>query len=168
MPRRRKSKKRNKPHWLRRRIDQSVGTVRTVVAEPRSIGTMLHDGLLKIWRTRGGGFYGLGYVACFVILEVRAFIGNFEGDGDPMTMVLQEVAGFVFRFTAQSFLNTLLAFLWPAFVIEYLQGWGILLVGAGWVVFDRWMKPRINAWLPGLKPADAEPSETSNQAGEPE
>jgi hypothetical protein len=168
MPRRRKPKQRQKPHWLRRRIDKSVGTVRTVVAEPRSISTMLHDGLLKIWRTRGGGFYGLGYVVCFVVLEVRAFIGNFEGDGDAMTMVLQEVAGFVFRFTAQSFLNTLLAFLWPAFVIEYLEGWGILLIGGGWVVFDRWMKPQINARMPRLRRADPESPEASNQAGENE
>jgi hypothetical protein len=164
--RRRKSPKKPRGHWLRRRLEESVGTVRGIVAEPRSAGTMLHDGLLKIWRTRGGGFYGLGYLVCFVVLEVQAFVGNFQGNGDVMTMVVQEVVQFFLRFTAQSFLNSLLAFLWPAFVVEYLKGWGLVLIGVGWVVFDRWAKPLINAWLPGLKPAEPESQEVPNQSGE--
>jgi len=154
--RKRRSPKKPRGHWLRRRLEKSVGTVRGIVAEPRSVGTMLHDGLLKMWRTRGGGFYGLGYLVCFIVLEVHAFVGNFEGGNDVVTMVVQEVVQFVFRFTAQSFLNSLLAFLWPAFVLDYLKGWGVALIGVGWIMFDRWAKPQIDAWLPGLKPAEPE------------
>jgi hypothetical protein len=73
------------------------GTAQSAIAGPRSV--------LKIWRTRGGGFYGFGYVVAFVVLEVRAFVGNFEGDGDIATMIVQEVLQFVFRFAAQSFVN---------------------------------------------------------------
>ena len=78
---------------------------------------------------RGGGFYGFGYVVAFVVLEVRAFIGNFEGDGDIATMIVQEVLQFFFRFAAQSFINGFIAFGWPVFVLDYLGGWGLLGVG---------------------------------------
>lgn len=151
---------------MRRRLEDSVGTVRGIVAEPRSVGTVLQDGLLKIWRSRGGGFYGFGYVICFIVLEVRMFIGNFEGNSDVVTMVVQEVLQFLFRFTVQSFLNGMLAFLWPAFVLDLLKGWGILVIGVGWVVFDRWGKARIDAWWPESKPAQEQPPNEQHQSGE--
>jgi hypothetical protein len=141
------------PHrnWLVRRVGESIATLKTVVNDPHSIVPMLKHGLLAIWRVRGGGFYGLGYVACFVVLEIRMFIGNFDGNSDVVSLVVFEVLEFVFRFTVQSFLNGLLAFIWPAFVLQLLGGWGILAIGAAWLVFDRWGKRRIEAWLPELK-----------------
>ena len=114
---------------------------------------------MKIWRTRGGGFYGLGYVVTFVVLEVRAFIGNFEGDGDIATMIVQEVLQFFFRFAAQSFVNGFIGFGWPIFVFDYLKGWAILVLGASWFVFDRWAKPWINARVPELAPKNERPKE---------
>jgi hypothetical protein len=138
-------------NWLFRRIGESLTTLGAVATKPHSIGPMLRHGLLAIWRVRGGGFYGLGYLICFVVLEVRMFVGNFEGGDDVVTMIVFEVLEFVFRFTVQSFLNGLLAFLWPAFVLDVLHGWGILLIGGAWLAFDRWAKPYIEAWLPELK-----------------
>ena len=67
------------------------------------------------------------------MLEVRAFVGNFEGDGDIATMIVQEVLQFFFRFATQSFINGFIAFGWPVFVLDYLGGWGLLAIGAaGW------------------------------------
>jgi hypothetical protein len=134
-------------HWLRQRLQDFLTTSRSVIAEPRSVGAMLRDGLLKLWRTRGGGFYGLGYVICFVVLEIRMFAGDALQSDGVVSFVVMEFVGLVFRVTAQSFLNGLLAFGWPVFVLELLEGWGILLIGVLWVVFDRWAKPRINVWL---------------------
>jgi hypothetical protein len=138
-------------NWLLRRVGGSLTTLRSIVKEPHSVGPMLRHGLLAIWRVRGGGFYGLGYLICFVVLEVRMFVGNFEGGGDLVTLVVFEVLEFVFRFTVQSFLNGLLAFIWPVFVLDLLHGWGILVIGVAWLAFDRLGKPRIEAWLPELK-----------------
>jgi hypothetical protein len=146
---RRKGRAKRRP-WLKRRIKRSVKTVRGVVAEPHKVPSQVRAALLKIWRTRGGGFYGFGYVVAFVVLEVRAFVGNFEGDGDIATMIVQEVLQFFFRFAAQSFINGFIAFGWPIFVLDYLGGVGLLVLGAGWVAFEYLAKPLINAWLPEL------------------
>ncbi len=109
---------------------------------------------------RGGGFYGLGYVVTFAVLEVQAFFDNFEGDGDLTTMIVQEVLGFLFRFASQSFLNGFLAFGWPVFVINRLGPWSIVLLAGAWFAFDRWGKPWVNARVPGLA---VDGSESSRQ-----
>ena len=126
----------------------------------------IRHGLLKLWRVRGGGFYGLGYVIAFVVLEIQAFFGNFEGDGNISTMIVQEVVGFLFRFASQSFLNGFLAFGWPLVVVDHLGNWGVAVLAGTWFAFDRWGKPWINARVPGLAvdvseqaPQDSEPSE---------
>jgi len=143
-------------------VTAPVNTVRSVVAEPRAVPSRVRDALLQIWRVRGGGFYGFGYVVAFVILEIRAFVGNFQGDGDITSMIVQEVLGFFFRFATQSFLNGFIAFGWPVFVVDYLDGWGLLLIGASWYAFDRWAKPWINARVPQL--ARQEPPATGAKA----
>jgi hypothetical protein len=149
--RRRARRKRAKRRpWFQRRLRKSVRTVRGVVAEPHKVPAQVQAGLLKIWRVRGGGFYGLGYVIAFVILEIHAFVTNFEGDGDIATMIMQEVLQFVFRFAAQSFINGFIAFGWPVFVVDYLGGWGLLALAATWLAFERWAKPWINSKLPEL------------------
>jgi len=138
---------------LGRRIGDSVGTIRSVVTEPRTAPGLLREGLLKLWRIRGGGFYGLGYVITFVVLEIRMFIGNVVDSADVVTMVVQEVLAILFRFAVQSFVNGFIAFGWPIFVVDYLGGWGLLAIGAGWLLFDRWAKPWINARLPESRAA---------------
>jgi hypothetical protein len=158
VPRRRRRKRRPKRRlWLQRRVRKSVKTVRGVVAEPGRVPSQIRAALLKLWRTRGGGFYGFGYVVAFVVLEVRAFITNFEGDGDIATMIVQEVLQFVFRFAAQSFLNGFIAFGWPIFVLDYLGGWGFLALGAGWLAFEYLAKPLINSRVPELAPEKKPP-----------
>ena len=147
---RRRKRRAKRRQWFRTRLSAPVSTVRSVVAEPRAVPSRVREALLKIWRLRGGGFYGLGYVVAFVILEIRAFAGNFQGDGDVTSMILQEVLGFFFRFATQSFLNGFIAFGWPVFVVDYLGGWGLLLIGVSWYVFDRWAKPWINSRVPEL------------------
>jgi len=134
------------------RLSESVGTVREAVAEPRAVPLRLRDGLLRLWRTRGGGFYGFGYVVAFVVLEVHAFITNWVDADDVVGMVVQEVLGFLFRFAGQSLLNGVLAFGWPVFVLQYLGGWGLVLLGVAWWLFDRFARPAIVARLPEPTP----------------
>ena len=140
---------------LGRRIGDSVGTMRSIVTEPRTAPGLLREGLLKLWRVRGGGFYGLGYVVTFVVLEIRMFIGNVVDSTDVVTIVVQEVLELLFRFAVQSFVNGFIAFGWPIFVVDYLGDWGLLAIGVGWFLFDRWAKPWINARLPDPPAAGA-------------
>lgn len=141
--------------------------MRGVVTQPRTVPSRVRRALLEIWRVRGGGFYGLGYATAFVVLEVRAFVDNFAGDGDITSMIVQEVLGFFFRFAAQSFLNGFIAFGWPIFVVDYLGGWGLLLLGVGWFAFDRWAKPWINSRVPELAVQEASQSDAASGSPTP-
>ena len=141
---------------LKRRVGDSYATVSGIVAEPRTAPSMARDGLIKLWRVRGGGFYGLGYVIAFVVLEIRMLIGNVVSGTDVVTMVVQEALEILFRFAVQSFINGFIAFGWPVFVVKYLGVWGLVAIGICWLLFDRLAKPWINARLPDLAPREAQ------------
>jgi hypothetical protein len=131
------------------RLTGAMGTVRNAIAEPRSVPLQMRDAFLRLWRTRGGGFYGLGYVIAFIVLEIQAYVANLQSAAtDVVGAAVQEVLQFVFRFAAQSMLNGLLAFGWPIFVVDKLGGWGLALIAAIWWPFDRYARPWIAARLP--------------------
>jgi len=52
-----------------------------------------------------------------------------------------ELLTLIFRFAFQSILNSLIALLWPAFVLQLLGGWGIVLLAGGWWGYGRWIAP---------------------------
>jgi hypothetical protein len=139
---------------LKHRVSDSYTTMRGIVAEPHTAPGIARAALIKLWRVRGGGFYGLGYVITFVVLEIRTLIGTAVDSTDVVTMMVQEALQLLFRFAVQSFINGFVAFGWPIVVVNYLHGWGLLAIGVGWLLFDRWAKPWINARLPELAPEE--------------
>ncbi len=164
--RRRGRKRRSLVQSIGARLSDSVVTVRRAVDEPSSVPRQLRDSLLRLWRVRGGGFYGLGYVIAFVVLEVRAFVDNWAVPGaDVVTVLVQEVLAFVFRFAAQSLLNGFIAFAWPIFVVKALGAIGLVLLGALAWVFDRYARPWVIARLPA--PADGH-DKSSQPRGAPD
>jgi hypothetical protein len=133
---------------------ESVGTVRHAIAEPRSVPLQIRDTYLRMWRSRGGGFYGLGYVVAFAVLEVQATVSSWEGASDNIAgLVMQEVLQFVFKFAAQSMLNGFLALGWPIFVVQKLGGAGLALLAVVWWLFDRYARPWIAVRLPEPPPS---------------
>jgi hypothetical protein len=146
---------------LKQRLEDFLATSRSVIAEPHSVGPMLRDGLVQLAHPRRR-LLRSGYVICFVVLEIRMFAGDALQSDGVVSFVVMEFVGLVFRVTVQSFLNGLLAFGWPVFVLELLEGWGILLIGVLWVVFDRWAT-RINVWLAERNAGEEqEPSQRSS------
>ena len=137
-PRRRRSHWRRL--WIVRRIESLWQSTREIVQRPGTIGTRLRDAAIEIWSSRGGGFYGLGYLVTFVVLEVQAFVSGFE-TSDVTTFLETEVLQVLFRFAWQSVLNSFIALVWPAFVIQYLQGWGIVALLAGGWLYGRLVAP---------------------------
>ena len=110
------------------------------------------NALIRIWRIRGGGLYGLGFMITFVILEIRGVVGDVSETESVEQFVLQQLFEIAFRFIGETILNTIKAFIWPVFVIDalgFLVGIAVLI--AAFVGFDRLARPRIEAWLPELK-----------------
>ena len=128
--------------WIVRRVESLWQSTREMAQRPGTIGTRLRDAAIEIWSSRGGGFYGLGYLVTFVVLEVQAFVSGFETT-DTVTFLETELVQMFFRFAWQSVLNSLVALVWPAFVLKYLQGWGVLALIAGAWLYGRLVAPYV-------------------------
>lgn len=60
---------------------------------------------------------------------------------------------YLIRISIDSFVNAILAFVWPALLLEWLRGWGVLVLVVGFVVFARLCAPAIESWFPELREA---------------
>lgn len=132
------------------RLARHVRVARQLHKEPRSAITQIRSWLLGLWQARGGGLYGLGFVITFVYLEIEMFVGDFS-DSSFADAVQQEVIQFVLRIGYQSFINGFMALIWPAYLLQYLDGWGIGFFIIGVVVFEKYLRPLIETWFPELK-----------------
>lgn len=140
-------KRRRRPGRLKR----LTSTVRTLWHEPRSAGSLARSALLELWRARGGGFYGLGYVVTFLVLEVRMLAGELGESASLAAFVGSQLLEYVFRVGILSLLNALQAFIWPLLILAAMGGWAIVLLAAGYVVFERWLRPRLETAFPELR-----------------
>ena len=137
------------------RIERYKRQAKQIHEDPKSIGTMIRDGLIGVWRARGGGFYGLGYLITFIVLEIRLVVGDVSESEGVVDFVSNQMIEFIFRFGIQSFINGFLAFMWPVYVLDWLGVWSIAMLVAGYLVFERVLRPIVEGWLPGLDPQSA-------------
>ncbi len=140
------------------RIERYKRQVRQIHDNPKSIGTMVRSGLVSVWRARGGGFYGLGYLITFIALEIRLIVGDVSESEGVVDFVSSQMIEFIFRFGIQSFVNGFLALLWPVYVLNWLGTWSLALLVAGYYVFEKLLRPAVEGWLPELVSASAVPA----------
>jgi len=133
------------PGRLRRRVDAIVATIRLIYAQPRQIGTIAREAAITLWSSRGGGFYGLGYVVTFLVLETRTLVSDVATSETVLGFIGQEVTQVFFRMAFESLLNTFLAFLWPLYVLQWLSNWGIVVLVLGWWSYGKWAAPYVEA-----------------------
>ena len=131
--------------WLRRRFDSIVATATLIRAEPREIGTLMREAAISLWSSRGGGFYGLGYVITFIVLEVRTLFSDVATSDTIVGFIGQEVTQVFFRMAFESLLNSFLAFLWPLLVLQALSNWGIVVLVLGWWSYGKWAVPYVES-----------------------
>jgi NhaP-type Na+/H+ or K+/H+ antiporter len=134
------------------RIARDVRMALQLGREPAKIVPTLRRWLVRLWASKGGGYYGLGYVVTFVVLEVKSL----AGDMTSVAGIESQAVQYILRFSIDSFLNILFALLWPIRVLEWLGGWGLLVLAAGYAAFDFAIRPVVEAWLPDVKEAVAE------------
>lgn len=103
----------------------------------------------KVWQVRGGGLYAVGYALTFVYLEVRSIfseIGEAEGVVDFFT---NQILEFLIRFLSESFINMVSAFMWPVYLIQAWNLYGLVLLIGLFVLFPIVLKEPIERWLFG-------------------
>ncbi|MEZ5559104.1 MAG: hypothetical protein R3E86_11280 [Pseudomonadales bacterium] len=113
----------------------------------------MRGAVLDIWSTRGGGFYGLGYLVTFSILEVRLIVSNmYESDG-VVSFFTSEIIDYVLRLGVQSFVNGVLALIWPLLLLDVMDVWALPALLAGYLLFEHLLRARLEAWFPELRAA---------------
>jgi hypothetical protein len=133
------------------RLRRGLRVARELRDDPRRAGPLLRSAALDIWRSRGGGFYGLGYLVTFVILEVRMIIGDAMEASGAAEFAMGQALELVFRLSFLSFLNIFQALLWPAFVLQLYGGPGIILLVGSYLAFEHACKPGIERLFPELR-----------------
>jgi hypothetical protein len=108
----------------------------------------------RIWRIRGGGLYAVGYALTFVYLEIRAIVSEIAGADGVADFFTNQIVEFLFRFLSESFVNMISAFIWPVYLIELWQPYGIILLVALFVLFPLVLKKPIERWLFGSEAVD--------------
>lgn len=116
--------------------------------EPMLLGVWLRAALLRMWRLRGGGFYGLGFVATFVGLQLRSLFEDAAAATGPIDFVTTQLSEALLRVLGDTFPNLIQAFVWPALFVGWSGAYGLLVLLATFLVFDRWIKPWLNERFP--------------------
>jgi hypothetical protein len=133
------------------RIARDVRMVWALGREPAAILPLLRRWLVKIWASRGGGFYGLGYVLTFVALEIKSL----SGDLISVSGLVGQVVQYALKFSVESLLNSVSALLWPIHLFRWSGGFGVVVLAIGYVGFEGAIRPLVEARLPELKEARA-------------
>jgi hypothetical protein len=71
-----------------------------------------------------------------------------------------EIIGFFLNFVVDSFKNTLQAFAWPVFIVQFASPWGAIGLGLAFFLFPIYVKKHIEAWLF----SDVEKEETASKS----
>lgn len=132
------------------RLTRYVQTAKRLHAEPKSIGPMMREALVRVWSARGGGFYGLGYVVAFIVIEVRMFTGEILDSSSVADFALAQIFEYAIRVSFLSFINVFLAFIWPVYVLNFAGGYGIAALLLGYIAFEKLLRPVVESHFPEL------------------
>ncbi|MCB1684164.1 MAG: hypothetical protein R3E82_18675 [Pseudomonadales bacterium] len=124
-----------------------------IYAQPRTLGGHLRDGLLSVWVARGAGFYGLGWIITFLVLEVTMFSNELAESAGVTEFIGSQLIEYVFRMGFLSLVNSLLAAIWPVYLLQWLSGYGILVFVGGYFAFEKLLRPVVEGRFPELRAA---------------
>lgn len=119
---------------------------------PRNIAPITGQALIGIWRSRGGGWYGVGYLVVFIVLEIRLLAAEIAEANDLLTFFGEQLLESLFRMLTGSLENMILAFMWPFKLIESLGAmYGIALLVTIHLLFEHMLRPVVEQHLPELR-----------------
>ena len=132
------------------RLTRHIHTAKRLHAEPKNIGPMMRDALVRVWSARGGGFYGLGYVVAFIVIEVQMFAGEILESSSAADFAVAQIFEFAIRISFLSFINVMLALIWPVYVFDIAGGYGLAALLLGYIVFEKLVRPMVENHFPEL------------------
>ncbi len=124
-----------------------------VYAEPSSIGRLARKGLISVWVAHGAGFYGLGWIVAFCVLEFNMLTGDVAQSEGVTDFITSQLLEYALRIGLLSFLNTLLAAIWPVYVLQWLSGYGLVALVAAYFGFEKLLRPIVESQFPELREA---------------
>lgn len=144
-----------------------MGLGRVLVSEPRAfpgaLGKVAKRSVRTLWDARGGGLYACGFVLTFIWLEIRSLFDEIVASSGVGSFFGEQIFQLFFRFTIESLQNTILAFIWPVYIIEWSPLWGGVALAVLYLVFSRFIKEPLEGWLfhddeepPAEKPSGGE------------
>jgi hypothetical protein len=136
-------------------IARHLRTAQEISREPRSVVPRARAWLATLWAAKGGGFYGLGYVIAFLVLEAGSLTSS-VGNSSVSGFVTAQAIQYVLRFSVESILNTVLALVWPIHLLTWLGGYGLIVLAAGYAIFELGVRPLVEVAFPELKEARIE------------
>jgi len=122
------------------------------VNQPRVLPAKAHgwfrDWFRTVWRLRGGGLYACGVALAFLFFEIREFILEDIGQFIAMGSIFSgELIRFAISFVIDTFINSIKALLWPAYVVGLWPPYGVIALGVAFFLFPRYLKKPIEHWL---------------------
>ncbi len=116
-------------------------------AFPGELLELIRRSFRTVWDARGGGLYACGYVLTFIWLEVTMFFGDILAAESIGALFGEQIFEMLFRFLGESLQNMIQAFMWPVFVIQISDKWGIAILVVMFLVFNKLIKARLERWL---------------------
>jgi hypothetical protein len=137
------------------RLARDLRTVQEISRDPRSIYPRARGWFVALWARNGGGFFGLGYVVTFVVLEAMT-LASAAANSTSSGFIVAQAVQYVFRISIESFLNAFLAVLWPLHLWRWLGVYSLVVLAAGYLAFEFALRPFIERWFPELAQARIE------------
>jgi hypothetical protein len=87
--------------------------------------------------------------------------GSIVNDVKDVGMLFDgEIIEFILNFIVDSFRNTVQAFAWPVFIVQFASPWGAIGLGLAYFLFPIFVKKHIEDWLF----SDVEKEEAANKS----
>ena len=89
----------------------------------------------------------------FLWFELTMFVDDVAEANSVGEFVTSQFFEVLLRFTVESMGNTLRAFLWPLYVVQFSPPVGLALLALAFILFPRFVKPSLERWLFDDEPA---------------
>ncbi|MFT7652131.1 MAG: putative membrane protein YeaQ/YmgE (transglycosylase-associated protein family) [Limisphaerales bacterium] len=135
------------PSKWRVRVDDT----KRLIQEPAYAREYFPRIFLTAWRSRGGGWYGIGYLVTFLYLEISMTVSELMETTSSTGFIALQVAELIGRWFGESLMNMVQAFLWPARLIELVGGIaGIVILIGIHLAFEYFVRPLAETRFPEL------------------